>query len=211
MPVAAHPPSALAVDDDTADHDESQALLALGLRIRELRGAKRMTLAELSLKSRVSVGMLSHIERGQSSPSLKTLERIRLALDVPLASFFERPGARGAQQPAWLVRAPQRSALALDKLGLVKELLSPAGSSDLEVLMLVMEPGGGSGAEPWTRSGEKAGLVLEGRFELSIGDDTQVLEQGDSFQFDSRQPHTFRNVSDKVARVVWIIKSDEPG
>ena len=77
--------------------------------------------------------------------------------------------------------------------------------------MLVMEPGGGSGAEPWTRSGEKAGLVLEGRFELSIGDDTQVLEQGDSFQFDSRQPHTFCNVSDKVARVVWIIKSDEPG
>lgn len=169
-----------------------------------------MTLAQLSLASRVSVGMLSHIERGQSSPSLKTLERLRVALDVPLASFFERSTA-AAQQPGWLLRAPQRSALTLDKLGLVKEMLSPAGNSDLEVLMLVMEPGGGSGAEPWTRNGEKAGLVLEGRFELSIGDDTQVLEPGDSFQFDSRQPHTFRNVSDQVARVVWIIKSSDPG
>lgn len=194
------------------DVDESSAasLLSLGSRLRELRAEKQLTLAELSLRSAVSVGMISHIERGQASPSLKTLERLRLALDVPLGRFFEPPDSRPSE-PAWIVRGADRRQLPLDKIGLTKEMLSPPGGSDLEVLMLVLQPGGSSGAEPWTRAGEKAGLVLEGRFELTVGEETQVLEAGDSFQFDSRRPHFFRNLARGESRVVWIIRSDEPG
>jgi transcriptional regulator with XRE-family HTH domain len=43
-------------------------------------------LAELS---DVSVGMLSYIERGPTSPSLRTLNKIRLSLDVPISALFE--------------------------------------------------------------------------------------------------------------------------
>lgn len=193
-----------------ATDDESPELDNLGQRIRELRTEKKLTLAALSLKSQVSVGMLSHIERGQTSPSLKTLERLRVALDVPLARLFERDRPL-AQEAGRVVRARHRRRLHFDKLGLVKELLSPPGHSDLEVLMLAIEPGGGSGPEPWSRSGEKAGLVLSGRFELTIGDETYRLEEGDSFQFDSRVPHRFRNLADQESRVLWIISSDEPG
>lgn len=167
-----------------------------------------MTLAELSLKSGVSIGMLSHIERGASSPSLKTLERLRLALQVPLASFF---GPEQKDESGEVVRKAERTQLTFDRLGLVKELLSPPGHSELEVLMLVLEPGGSSGDEPWTRNGEKAGLVIEGRFELTVGDRVHVMEEGDSFQFDSRQPHSFRNLASGESRVLWIINSDEPG
>ncbi|TDP62052.1 helix-turn-helix domain-containing protein [Roseateles toxinivorans] len=186
------------------------ALDDLGARLRELRNEKKMTLAELSLKSQVSIGMLSHIERGQTSPSLKTLERLRLALEVPLARFFEREEPKPANNGT-VVRATARSQLPFKKLGLVKELLSPPGHSDLEMLMLVIEPGGSSGPEPWTRRGEKAGLVLEGTFELHVAESSHVLEQGDSFQFDGRQPHFFRNLADSRTRVLWIIKSEEPG
>jgi len=54
-------------------------------------------------------------------------------------------------------------------------------------------------------------LVLQGRFELTVGESVQVLEPGDSFQFDSRQLHSFRNLAATESRVVWILKSDEPG
>jgi len=191
------------------DAGDSLALDDLGSRLRELRSEKAMTLAELSLLSQVSVAMLSHIERGQTSPSLKTLERLRIALGVPLASFFVRGEARSSRDDL-VVRANQRSRLQFEKLGLVKELLSPPGHSCLEVIMLVIEPGGGSGAEPWTRNGEKAGLVLEGRFELTVGERICTLEQGDSFQFDSSQPHWFRNLAATNSKVLWIISSDAP-
>lgn len=188
---------------------DSLALGSLGSRLRELRVEKAMTLAEISLLSQVSVAMLSHIERGQASPSLKTLERIRIALDVPLASLFGRGEARSSRDDL-VVRGNYRSRLKFQKLGLIKELLSPAGNSSLEVVMLLIDPGGGSGPEPWSRSGVKAGLVLEGRFELTIGVRTCVLEVGDSFQFDSSQPHRFRNLATTQARVIWIISSDAP-
>lgn len=197
----------------TTSQDEESghcALDHLGARLRELRNEKKMTLAELSSKSQVSIGMLSHIERGQTSPSLKTLERLRLTLEVPLALFFEREEPKPANEGT-VVRAAARAQLPFKKLGLVKELLSPPGHSGLEMLMLVIEPGGSSGPEPWTRQGEKAGLVLEGTFELHVGERSHVLERGDSFQFDGRQPHFFRNVAEGRARVLWIIKSEELG
>lgn len=200
----------LPLNTTPAEDGGFDALDDLGARLRELRTEKKMTLAELSLQSQVSIGMLSHIERGQTSPSLKTLERVRRALGVPLARFFERD-APGVHDVGTVVRQARRPKLPFDKLGLIKELLSPPGHSDLEVLMLVIEPGGGSGDEPWTRSGEKAGVVLDGCFQLNVGERSYVLEAGDSFQFDSRQPHSFRNVAQGLAHVLWIIKSDEPG
>lgn len=201
------PISSMPAEDDA---EASATLNQLGLRLREMRADKGMTLTELSLRSQVSVGMLSHIERGQTSPSLKTLERLRLALGVPLACFFEAQPPRPREE-GLVVRAAQRRSLPFPKLGLTKELLSPSGHAGLELLMLVIEPGGGSGAEPWSRLGEKGGLVLQGTFELQVGDQVHTLNEGDSFQFDSSQPHVFRNVGKGQARVLWTIKSDEAG
>ena len=104
-----------------------------------------------------------------------------------------------------------RSTLAFSKTGLTKELLSPPGHSEMEMLMLSIEVGGGSGSDPWRRNGEKAGYVMQGRFELQIGEQIHVLEQGDAFQFDSRQPHWFRNLADSETKVIWIIRSSEAG
>ena len=194
-------------DDNDLD---TNTLLGLGERIRNLRVERDLTLAALSARSQISVGMLSHIERGKTSPSLKLLDRLRVALGVPLASFFEAHGDRSAEEGT-ITRMGHRSTLAFSKTGLTKELLSPPGHSEMEMLMLSIEVGGGSGSDPWRRNGEKAGYVMQGRFELQIGEQIHVLEQGDAFQFDSRQPHWFRNLADSETRVIWIIRSSEAG
>lgn len=186
-----------------------EQVAGLGGRIRALRLERQLTLAELSEKSQVSVGMLSHIERGKASPSLKTLEKVRLALAVPLARLFDE--STSTPERAVVARAAQRSTLEFREWRLTKELLSPPGYSDMEMLVLSIGPGGSSGPDPWRRVGEKGGLVLQGRFELQVGDQCYVLEEGDSFQFDSSQPHAFRNLANGVTRVVWVIKSSEAG
>jgi transcriptional regulator with XRE-family HTH domain len=201
--------SAKAVGEAGRHSDESSSSLAeLGERLRQARKGRNLSLAELSQSSGVSVAMLSHIERGRATPSLKALDKLRHALGVSMVDLFpasetDRPGREGP-----VVRADDRQALVFDKIGLTKLKLSPGDRSDLELLLLVISPGGGSGPEPWTRPGEKAGYVLEGAARLEIGGEAYDLGVGDSFQFDSSAPHRFDCVGPETAKILWIIKSD---
>lgn len=65
---------------------------SLGLRIRTFRLARKMTQEQVAEAIERTPEAVSNIERGQSLPSLDTLERLALALDVPLAEFFEKDG-----------------------------------------------------------------------------------------------------------------------
>lgn len=190
------------------DTKEFASLDALGSRIRALRKARALSLVELSRASKVSVAMISQIETGQVTPSLKTLEKLRVALHVPLGSFFSQVVGEVRRTRPIVVRRDARHSLNFGRLGLVKELLSPDGATGLEVMELVLSVDGSSGEEPWVRSGEKAGVVISGRFVLTHGATTHELEVGDSFQFDGSVPHMFRNGYAGETRVLWIIKAD---
>ena len=49
------------------------------------------------------------------------------------------------------------------------------------------------------------GVILEGRLTLRLDFDSYVLEQGDSFCFDSNRPHLYLNESDTPARGLWFV------
>src|SRR5690242_13281623 len=82
-------------------------------RVRELRGARALSLDALAGRSGVSRSMISLIERGESSATAVVLEKLAAGLGVPLASLFDAPGAaagaatsnspvsRRADQPQW--------------------------------------------------------------------------------------------------------------
>jgi quercetin dioxygenase-like cupin family protein len=59
--------------------------------------------------------------------------------------------------------------------------------------------------------GQKAGLLLEGRVKLSVAGTETVLEEGDSFQFDSTLPHGVHNESANTAKVLWMISPHAAG
>ena len=60
----------------------------IGGKITEIRLAQKLTQAQLAEKVDLSVVTISRMERGVSFPSLKTIEKIANALDVPLWEFF---------------------------------------------------------------------------------------------------------------------------
>lgn len=57
-------------------------MVMLGERVRSLRKARDWTLNQLAERVGVSVGMISHIERGAKDPSLDTIERIAEAFSI---------------------------------------------------------------------------------------------------------------------------------
>ena len=61
----------------------------IGSKIREIRLSSQMTQADLAERIDVSVESISRLERGVTFPSLKTMEKMATALNVPLKMFFE--------------------------------------------------------------------------------------------------------------------------
>lgn len=178
-----------------------EAMPHVGRAIRALRHGKGMTLQDLATAAGVSVGMLSQIERDLANPSLRILSQLRTALGAPISALFEEP--RPIPQDAPFVRrAGNRPWLDLGYLK--KELLSPGGPQSLKFMILHIPPFGSSD-KPMSYPAEKGGLVLEGELVLTVDRTEARLVEGDSFLFDSMDPHAFRNPIDVPARVLWIM------
>ncbi|MFI6033316.1 helix-turn-helix domain-containing protein [Streptomyces sp. NPDC051315] len=59
---------------------------SVGLRLRELREARGMSLSELARRSKIGKGTLSELESGRRNPTLETLYALTTALKVPLST-----------------------------------------------------------------------------------------------------------------------------
>ena len=61
----------------------------LGMRIKELRKARKLSQEQLAEKINIDPKHLSRIEVGNSYPSFDTLEKIANILNVEMKEFFE--------------------------------------------------------------------------------------------------------------------------
>jgi transcriptional regulator with XRE-family HTH domain len=71
----------------SAQHEQHsvEALeIAIGKQVRSSRKRLNLTVAALAKQAKLSIGMLSKIENGQTSPSLATLTSLANALQVPV-------------------------------------------------------------------------------------------------------------------------------
>ena len=175
----------------------------VGAIFRRLRHEKGMSLQELAQESGVSVGMISQIERDLANPSMRVLTALRRALNMPMQEMFSDSHDTSADDPGFLRRAENRPHIDLGSLK--KELLTSGGNHHLQIMILTIAPEGSSGNTTLSYPAEKGGLVLEGEVTLFVNGQSAVLNEGDSFVFDSSLEHGFRNDNDKAARILWVI------
>ena len=62
--------------------------MQIGQQIKRLRGQKGMSQGDIGQSANLMRNYLSRVENGHTVPSLQTLERIAIALDVPLYMLF---------------------------------------------------------------------------------------------------------------------------
>jgi transcriptional regulator with XRE-family HTH domain len=187
-------------DAQTTEHD------TLGATLRAARQARGMSIQELAAQSGVSVGMISQLERGRANPSMRLLTALRRALNISMQELFGESGDMHngpTYEPDFVRRAADRPVIDLGNLR--KELLTSGGRQNLQIMLLKIEPGGHSGGNALAYPAEKGGLVLSGEVALSVNGREAILRAGDSFTFDSAQPHSIRNDRLAHAEVIWII------
>src|SRR5260370_4901424 len=91
--------------------------LAVGRRIRELRRARQLSLETVVARTDLSIGFVSQIERGLSSPSLRVLATLADVLGVGIAALFgAKPDDDG--DSGGVTRQPQRAELKLWRTGI---------------------------------------------------------------------------------------------
>jgi transcriptional regulator with XRE-family HTH domain len=174
--------------------------LDLGLRLRELREERGMSLKVLATKAGVSESFMSQVERGSANPSVASLRRLAEALGTSIGAMFEDHGA--GQR---LIRAGERAQLIHPQRKWEEFLLTPRTAKRLQVILSIVEPGEGSGDEPYSHeSDEECVVILKGSLEFKLGKESYVLEEGDSITFESRTPHSNRNPGPSKAEVLWI-------
>ena len=148
---------------------------------------------------------LSQVERDVTSPSIATVQRIARALDLSIAQLFAEEPRTGR-----VVRREARRRVAYPGLRAVDEFLTSNIAGRLQVILSTIEPGGGTGEEPYTHdSDEEVVIILAGVLDLWVGDEHYVLRDGDAITFPSRLPHWNMNRGTEPATVLFCVTPAE--
>jgi transcriptional regulator with XRE-family HTH domain len=193
---------------------EEERLRTIGAAIRSRRQELTMSLRELSKQSGLSIGFLSLVERGRSSPALTSLSNVAKALGVELSSFFpaeeeEQNEAEETKQRVsplpYVNRANDAAKLSIILSQRIYKMLSPRiPGLVLEPIFVTVQPGD-TIDEPYSHEGEEFAYVLSGELVFIVDGVEYRLGPGDSIHFRSTVSHTMRNDTDEPVQAIWVL------
>ncbi len=67
-----------------------EVIKAFGRRLRDLRISKRLSQEQLANQADIPLSQVGRIERGETNPTLSTINALALALKIKIADFFNQ-------------------------------------------------------------------------------------------------------------------------
>lgn len=170
----------------------------IGHRLKELRLRHGLSQRQLARQSGVANATISQIEAGKLNPTVSMLKKVLDGIPLRLSEFF-------SDEP----EMPDRVFFRADELtaiadGGVSYLQVGANLQDkaIQFIRECYQPGAGTGKHAITHEGEECGLILKGRLQVTVGDQTAVLRAGDAYYFRSSQPHSFINTGGEPCELI---------
>ncbi len=170
----------------------------LGSRIRRIRAERGMTLQQLSSRTGLSVGFLSQMERGLSSPSIVSLQAICEALSIDMPQVFTP-----TKEPRTVTKQMDQPRIEIANSAVSYRYLSGEFSGRVNEILINEFPPGFK-HPPARHEGEEFGYVLEGRLLLRFEDSSYSLEGGDSYHFSAGIPHGYETPEDGGAKALIV-------
>ncbi|MGI9274784.1 MAG: cupin domain-containing protein [Endozoicomonas sp.] len=172
----------------------------VGARLKKARSMKNLSQRELAKRAGVTNSTISMIEKNSVSPSVSSLKKVLGGIPLSMVEFFSM-AVESTDEEAVVYRADEM--LEIGSEGISMRLVGKGrGKRNLAFLDERYEAGSDSGEDMLKHDGEEAGIVIEGRFELTVNGKVYILEKGDSYYFDSVLPHRFRNPFDEACHLV---------
>jgi transcriptional regulator with XRE-family HTH domain len=176
-------------------------VMNVGMRIRELRRSKGLTLQVVADHAKVTPSLLSQLERGKVNPSLSLLSLIASCLRVRVASLLESNDLRELDPP--VLRKGNRKTLFTEGSGKL-ELLSKHFDLNCEFTLNEWQRGDSTGREQVAHEGVECGFIIQGTLRAEVGNQVYTLVAGDSITFPSMTPHRLFNPGPRTTVAVWV-------
>jgi transcriptional regulator with XRE-family HTH domain len=181
--------------------------VAIGREVKGFRAKLGLTVSEVADSAGISVGMLSKIENGLTSPSLSTLQSLARALGVPVTALFRRYEERREA-----VHTKSGEGMLIERRGtraghqyqLLGHIMNPSSNLTVEPYLITLTST--SDVFPlFQHSGLELIYMLEGEVVYRHADRLYRLTPGDSLFFDADAPHGPEELISLPARYLSII------
>ncbi|NKN39117.1 helix-turn-helix domain-containing protein [Agrobacterium sp. a22-2] len=173
------------------DPKENNLEIAIGHEVRAFRKKLGITGADLASATGISLGMLSKIENGNTSPSLTTLQSLARALGVPVTAFFRRfEEVRNAVfvKAGEGLEIERRGTRAGHQYSLLGHIGNSASGVQVEPYLITLTADSDT-FPTFQHEGMEFIYMLEGEVKYRHGDKLYPMGPGDSLFFDADARH----------------------
>lgn len=176
----------------------SRSMQDVGVRLRELRRSRNLSIRKVSEATGFSVSFLSKLENGKTTITVKNLIRLLGFYGVTLPELFSGSPARKVT-----FRREERKRVDSPE-SVVLELLVEQGEASMEPILGTFKPRARY-QEPIVHGGEELALVIKGEFRFELGGEAHHLREGDCAYFRGDEPHAWENLSREDGVLLMVI------
>ena len=173
---------------------------SLGARLRARRKAIGKTMQQVADEASLTIGFISQIERGISTPSLASLYNVAKALDASVDMFVSQAPRRSHSV---VTHAGQRPTFKVDGTSRYYEFLE-RGFADAKLNACLSHVPPGHASEMMSHEGEDFVYLVAGTMLYEVDGTAYELRAGDTLHFDSHKPHRGTNTGTETAIELWV-------
>ncbi len=171
---------------------DNDALKRLGQRVTALRQQKDWSLTFLADRAGIAKSSLSRLEQGKGNPTLDTLWRLALQLEMPFSALI----------------ASAQTTVTDDDIS-VSLLDRHRRALPVDIYLMTLAPDALREAAPHATGTRETLQVIGGSLEAGVENALAMLEPEDVHQFPADQPHVYRAGSQGARVLVTIFYADE--
>ncbi|VBB08338.1 Hypothetical protein LUCI_3682 [Lucifera butyrica] len=172
--------------------------LIIADNLKRLRNERNLSLGRLSELSDVSKVMLSQIERGETNPTINTIWKIAIGLNVPYTSLLEQQ-----EQNAHVIKKSDIvSQFTDDGQYRLYCYYSNTPHRNFELFQMELNEGCRYTSVGHSEKSEEYLMVLEGELTLEVNHETFILHADDTIAFSASTKHAYFNSGKGILKTV---------
>lgn len=188
---------------------QEDIIIQISKRLKDIRKEKDITLQQLAEEAGVTKGMLSQVENSRTIPSLTVLLNLIKALRVDFNIFFKDINLQPKDSKVIFKKKTEYQPFEKENAsGFYYQRLFSTTIHEYHADFVLLRLEKNSERDFVSTDAFEFKYVLKGKIKYIIGEETYLMEEGDSLFFDGEELHNPYNVGDEDALmlVIYIFK-----
>ncbi len=185
--------------DVWSEDKKSRSKEDFGAKVHKLRKTHDWSLQALAESSGESPEFIEQVEKNEIVPSVSFLLRLSKTLGVDPGTFLR-------DEDKVAIQDKRAQAFTTRTKNYYYQTLTPGVENEhLRAFMVTIEPKQTHKPVAYKHEGEEFVYVMEGSMELTLGNKTSRLKQGESQHFNSDIPHKLKSLGSELTRCLVIL------